>query len=209
MPAHWLQVESCRAGFKSEWKARWMHCSQWVQWTLRAGATTANIKDKVWLWGENDQSYTERNDFFQLDMCSCTWTQIETGLPNPTGQVLASLTAISENQLVLYGGLADTVISDTWVYDLPSGTQRQHTANKHVPRPSHTGSLGANKSIIMIGGCADGNVPPVVHVMFESRSLQQLAMKTIYNQQTQLPWTCLPPKLIAQLGLSENFFKKS
>ena len=21
MPAHWLQVESCRAGFKSEWKA--------------------------------------------------------------------------------------------------------------------------------------------------------------------------------------------
>ena len=22
MPAHWLQVESCRAGFKSEWKAR-------------------------------------------------------------------------------------------------------------------------------------------------------------------------------------------
>ena len=22
MPAHWLQVESCRAGFKSEWKTR-------------------------------------------------------------------------------------------------------------------------------------------------------------------------------------------
>ena len=27
MPAHWLQVESCRAGFKSGGKARWMHCS--------------------------------------------------------------------------------------------------------------------------------------------------------------------------------------
>ena len=24
MPAHWLQVESCRAGFKSGGKARWM-----------------------------------------------------------------------------------------------------------------------------------------------------------------------------------------
>ena len=27
---HWLQVESCRAGFKSGGKARWMHCSQWT-----------------------------------------------------------------------------------------------------------------------------------------------------------------------------------
>ena len=41
MPAHWLQVESCRVGFKSGGKARWMHCSQWVQWTL---TQTARLK---------------------------------------------------------------------------------------------------------------------------------------------------------------------
>ena len=40
MPAHWLQVESCRAGFKSEWKSRRMHCSQWV--TMNADTDSAS-----------------------------------------------------------------------------------------------------------------------------------------------------------------------
>ena len=40
MPAHWLQVESCRAGFKSGGKDRWMHCSQWV--TMNADTDSAS-----------------------------------------------------------------------------------------------------------------------------------------------------------------------
>ena len=170
----------------------------------RASHSTAIIKDKLWLLGGDDQSYTYLNDIFSLDMCSRAWTQIETALTKPAGHRHSTLTAISENQLALHGGLENQEVRDTWVYDLPSGTWRQHTLDKNVLRNSHTGSLGANKSIIIIGGCSNGNVPPVVHVMFEPRSLQQLAMKTIYNHQSQLPWTCLPPKLIDQLELSEN-----
>ena len=41
MPAHLLQVESCRAGFKSGGKARWMHCSQW---TLSVSASEESVK---------------------------------------------------------------------------------------------------------------------------------------------------------------------
>ena len=40
--------------------------------------------------------------------------------------------------------------------------------------------------------------------MLEPKSLQQLAMKTIYDKQDALPWKRLPTKLIAQLGLYEN-----
>ena len=137
-------------------------------------------------------------------MCSRTWTQIETGLTKPIGCRLSSLTAISENQLVLHGGVANMAVRDTWIYDLPSGTWRQHTLGKHFRRHSHIGLLGANKNIVIIGGFTDGNSRSVVHVRFEPRSLQQLAMKTIYKQKTQLPWRYLPPKVIAQLGLSAN-----
>ena len=35
----------------------------------------------------------------------------------------------------------------------------------------------------------------------EPKSLQQFASQTIYNQQSDLPWKILPPKLIARLGI--------
>ena len=50
----------------------------------------------------------------------------------------------------------------------------------------------------------DYTVSPTFHIMLESKSLQQLAMKTIYDKQDALPYKHLPTKLIAQLGLCEN-----
>ena len=44
----------------------------------RYSASAAVIKDKVWLCGGKDDF-----DFYELDMLSFSWTQIETGMPQP------------------------------------------------------------------------------------------------------------------------------
>ena len=38
--------------------------------------------------------------------------------------------------------------------------------------------------------------------MLEAKSLQQLAMQTIYKHQDEVNWNCLPEKLISLLGIS-------
>ena len=63
-----------------------------------------------------------------------------------------------------------------------------------------------NKSVTIIGGitaneATNQSYTSTLHVMLEPKSLQQLAMKTIYSHQTVLPWKHLPKMLIASLGL--------
>ena len=110
--------------------------------------------------------------------------------------------------LVLHAGLRQngyTPLNDTWIFDLQTQAWTQYTSHHDHTRKDHTGILGINKAIIIIGGFTDDEpYTPIFHVMLEPKSLQQLAMKIIYNKQDVLPWKCLPSKLIAQLQLSEN-----
>ena len=56
------------------------------------------------------------NDLFELNMLTCTWTQIQTDVITPRARCAASLHAISDGQLVLHGGCGrDIEFMDTWV----------------------------------------------------------------------------------------------
>ena len=73
---------------------------------------------------------------------------------------------------------------------------------------SYRVSIGINNNIIIISGIYpeenndleldSSNMiwTPVCNVMLEPKSLQQLAMKTVHRYRGQLPWKCLPKKLI-------------
>ena len=74
-------------------------------------------------------------------------------------------------------------------------------------RSKHTGSLGINNNIIVIGyedniimydelGPYQPKMTPMNNVMLEPKSLKQLAIKTVCEYQGQLPWECLPQKII-------------
>ena len=177
--------------------------------TPRSDHSTDIIRDKVWLFAGIDNSWMILEDFFELDMQSHVWTQITTDQTKPQGRFDSSLSANFDRQLVLHGGISefDSIeLSDTWIMDLPSQTWRKYTSYQDHGRSGHTGSLGANKSIVIIGGDSSENpdYTPIFHVMLEAKSLQHLAMKIIYNNEGELPWRCLPSKLVAQLGLLQN-----
>ena len=42
------------------------------------------------------------------------------------------------------------------------------------------------------------------HVMLEPRTLQQLAVQTIFNYKDELPWKRLPKIIMARIGITEN-----
>ena len=175
----------------------------------RAQHSTALIGDKLWLFsgctgvGRNIID----NCFFQLDIKSHTWTQtlINNKIPNPYS--FCCLVAISNTQLVLHMciDLTPPEKNDTWIIDLSSSTWKHYTI-RDERRTYQTCSAGVNKCAV-IGGAQDFIEPQqaskvIFEVMLEPKSLQQLAMKIIYNEQDVLPWMCLPPKLIVQLDLT-------
>ena len=166
---------------------------------------TAIIKDKVWLYGGKNDLFLSLQDFFEFNMQSCIWTQIESGQTRPQIHGCPSLTAISNRYLILHGGLLLKDESNTWLMDLHSLTWQKHPCDDQ-PRRGHTCTLGVNKCVIIIGGLSstqtDYNTSiSAFHVMLEPNSLQQIAMKTIYSWEYALPWRSLPQKLIAKLGL--------
>ena len=86
-----------------------------------------------------------------------------------------------------------------------------------IPRRRYQSCVGINSDVIVLGGgrmkiydpnsgivesVIDENV--VSHVMLVPRSLQQLAIKTVYKHHDQLPWKqCLPKPLTKILDIPE------
>ena len=174
----------------------------------RACHSSTIINDKVWIFGGLCRGCGLLDDMFELTMHSLTWTQIQTVQPRPQARQLSTLTALTNNQLVLHGGLRgyNEALSDTWIMDLTSHLWTQFTSRKDHPLRYHAGSLGLNNNVIIIGGCKSSyphkSYKSVFHVMLEAKSLQQLAMQTTYKHQDEINWNCLPNKLISLLGLS-------
>ena len=174
----------------------------------RSGHACATIKDKVWLFGGWDHNYSVLDDIFQLTILSLTWTQIHTGRPWPKAREFCSLTAITDNHLVLHGGKDDkSQLRVTWIMDLTSHSWRQYTPGKDHARWGHSSSPGLSSHVISFGGfkcCGDSYevYKNVFHVMLEPKCLQQLAMQIIHRHQVELPWNCLPGRLIPLLGIS-------
>ena len=128
------------------------------------------IREKVWLFGGYNDNLGCLDDFFQLNMQSLTWMQIQTGNPHPALRCGHTLTATTDNQLVLHG------VFSTWIMDLTSHSWRQYTSGKHHVWCNHTATLGLNSNVIVIGGYRRHGVGnEVFHVMLEPMSLQKFA----------------------------------
>ena len=160
---------------------------------------------KVWMYGGCSVSdyVSYHNDLFQLNMVSLTWTEIQISLVKPLASCLCSLNAVTENQLLLHGGLSSTqdALDDTWVFDLLSLSWRQYLASRDHSRNGHTGNTCINSDVIIIGGESNPFditrrvYNDVITFRLNPKSLQQMAIWTIYQHQDVLPWKLLPNQL--------------
>ena len=89
----------------------------------RASHASTIIGDKVWLYGgyclHPELFYDE---LYELNMISLTWTEIQFKQLKPLYRASCSLTAVTENQIVLHGGQSTSYesLNDTWILDLSS-----------------------------------------------------------------------------------------
>ena len=78
------------------------------------------IRKKVWLFGGFNYNLGDLDEFFQLNMQSLTWMRIQTGQRRPALRYGCTLTAITDNQLILHG------LTGTWIMDLTSHSWRRY-----------------------------------------------------------------------------------
>ena len=176
----------------------------------QSSASAAVIKDKVWLCGGGVADFA----LYELDMHSFAWTWIQshTGMPRPLRNIyIGSLMPAQDNQLVLHGemwlgpGQLEPTIDHTWIFDVESHTWRTHF--EQDSRSDYSGMTGLNGDVILLGGKTSGSAlydyihiyEPLVNVTLHPRSLQQLAMRIVYENRTGLTWKSLPPKLIHKM----------
>ena len=164
------------------------------------------IGNTVWLYGGWGSNGIPLDELYELNI----WTHVQTGNPKPQGRSACSLNVITQDQLLLHGGATPNkkTLSDTWILDLPSRTWKQYKSGDY-PRHWHIGSTGLNNNCIIIGGSqfpvdSNDNLQAMFHIMLGPRSLQQLAVQTIYRHRNSLPIECLPKKLITLLGISSD-----
>ena len=135
----------------------------------RADHASTIIKNKLWLYGGIYNVLY--GDMFELAMDSLTWTQVQIVQPGPEGRMFGTLTAVTEDQLVLHGGLPKS--NDTWIMDLTSHSWRMYASGKDHSRWYHTGSLDLTSSVIIFGGCKTCDTSEynnIFHVMLELSS---------------------------------------
>ena len=130
-----------------------------------------------------------------------SWTMIKANGPNFGPRLGLSLTAVTVDHLVLYGGSNfETTFHDTWIFDIGNGMWKEYTQFKDQARYSHTGARGLTKSVFIIGGFGPNTEnKPTSHLLLEPKTLQQLAMQIIYQHKDMLPWKSLPSRIMNQL----------
>ena len=164
---------------------------------------TAIIRNKVFLYGGCQDNLFDC--FCMMNMDTLSWTMIKTNQPNPGPREGFCLTAVTDYQLVLYGGSSTGLLAsdDTWIFDIKNGLWKQYTRFKGHVRWYHTGTRGLANSVFITGGLKLGTIPrqkiPTSHLLLEPKSLQQLAMYIIYQHMDMLPWKSLPTRIMNQL----------
>ena len=128
----------------------------------------AEIRANVWLFGGKDRDKCF-HDLYKLNMESLTWTKIQTaGSLTPMDQATHSFTAISNKQIILYGG---SDVNPCWILDLPSLSWREYYSPSYVDgeatenngRCRHTGTIGTDSIIIFGGEFLPDNITLVTH----------------------------------------------
>ena len=181
----------------NEWENQ--ECSGSIPSPRGAQALT-NIKEKVWLYGGHRDSFV-LDDLYELNMSSLIWTHVETGSTTPQGRYSCSLNALTRDQILLHGGVGSSdgqTLSDTWILHIPSQTWQLYKSGDY-PREHHTGTTAINNNTIIIGGVplnSSNEYKATFHIRLGPRSLQQLAMQTVYTYRCVLRWECLHKKLL-------------
>ena len=170
----------------------------------RSAHAAAMHEDTTWVYGGCGNDLDTLNDLYELNLRSLTWTKIDTPQPKPNGLTNSSLNVTANLQLIVHGGTECILVSassacrDTWILDLPSLSWRRHSIQGYR-RCCHTGSLGINNNVIVIGGKGSlGNIRGVstFKIMLESKSLQQLAMQVIHKHHHVLSLESLPKTIL-------------
>ena len=123
-------------------------CHQWTQLGCAGmippsgcNRATTSAGDKVWLYIDPGQCF-HWGDLYELDMQSLAWTVVDTGFNKPSRLTACTLTAVTQNTLVLDGCKGETSnlriqpsepiqgesLRNTWILDLISLSWRQHRA---------------------------------------------------------------------------------
>ena len=133
----------------------------------------------------------------------------------PQKRYCCTLNVISDSTLVLHGGALRggnhryQTSSDTWILDLSTQTWRQYKYMRDHSRDSHKGITGLN-SCVIITCCGKhplesyDDYTTIFHIMLAPKSLQQLAMQSVFKHRDVPPWKWLPSKLQTCLGLTES-----
>ena len=165
----------------------------------RRDASTATIKDKVYLHGGSPSNKLYTKNMYVLDMHSVIWSRIETsGLTRPLRQTNVSLTPVTVSQLVFIGNSLSQFRGDIWIFDVQSHTWKKHLGKDIGYDYEHTGITGLQGSAIILGETIQpvGQAyNPLITVSLEPKHLQQLAMQKV---DTTL-WEMLPKKLTRRM----------
>ena len=163
----------------------------------RSQAASAIIKSKFYIHGGDPWSMPHRDDLYELDMHSITWTRIKTTGPGPKGQSSASLTPLSTNQLVFCGA------GKSQVFDVQSATWKTLCSSKTIyHRWDHMCTTGIHNSVIIL------ELRKYISIVnFEPRSLQQQSMEIVRKLikkrnkwfTTKVPLERLPKKLVCKI----------
>ena len=189
----------------------------------RSSHATAIIRDKAWLYGgyNIDHCIKPFDELYELDMHSLTWTMIENCEVEPYYLNFCTLTAITENQLLMNYGtdlkwtprMDEPLALDvsTWILDVSTMSWNEYSPVDKVydPKIYHTCTRGINNSVMIIGGeyLVRSKQKPSknIHMTLEAKSLQHLAIHTIWKHERTLPWKeSLPKKLRSLFGFLDE-----
>ena len=180
-------------------------CSEWanLQYSGAAVPLSLNISSTVigneaWLYRDSSGV----GELYNLNMHTLSWTQIQFkgSIPKLFCATLTHGFTGTCSKLVLHGTepSPDESSQSTWILDLLSLSWREHITTPQITVSGAECISGLN-SCMLIGGYEDvddvQNYKSILFIRLGPKSLEQLAMKTIYEHKATLPLKLLPSKL--------------
>lgn len=112
-------------------------------------------------------------------------SQESTANPKPAGRSFASFTPISDEEIILFGGIdsQDTILDDCWMYNISNTRWTQLDLRNQHPRLWHSGSRTKNNELVVIGGSCTNKVDEfccdILSISLEPKSLKRLALDSV------------------------------
>ncbi|XP_067119507.1 kelch domain-containing protein 2-like [Centruroides vittatus] len=180
----------------------------------RAAHAACRVGHFVYIFGGRHQHFRQ-NDTHRLNLETMTWSgKLSTLGPQPQGRSWHSLTTISQDVILLYGGFSqhNEPLSDCWQLNLSTLTWLQVDLSFTKPRLWHTACLTSYGEVIIYGGCTENilnrtivaeHASNLIILRFSPKTLFRLSLDRIiqYNAILQPFWSMLPYTLQAILNL--------